>query len=55
MAKLCPLIVSDGKSQPCNREQCAWWIEIEDHDDGGLCSIGIIAYNSGGHDQCEHE
>ncbi|MFC1925682.1 hypothetical protein ACFLW2_03180 [Chloroflexota bacterium] len=59
MAKLCPLLVStaDLKQHPCTGEKCAWWLEVEEHEDGGMCSIIVIAYNSGylDHDHCEHE
>jgi len=55
MTKLCPLMVSNVKQEPCTREQCAWWVELEDHEESGVCSVTLIAYNTGYHDHCEHE
>lgn len=50
MAKLCPLL-----KDPCVKEKCAWWIDIEEHEDGGLCSVVVTAFNSGYDECCEHE
>lgn len=55
MLKLCPLLTSNGKSQRCVKEKCAWWIEVEDNEDGGMCAVNVIAYNTSYNDYCEHE